>query len=159
MGTGAIPVFIAASTLHFVISSSDLFLAATWVSRASLHYHILYRQRSPRSKLSSTACADARSSFCHWPMRCSTCRSNLQEWTSFASQMIEITIILATIFPWKKDGIIIFVRYVRFSHKIEHKHLTDPSPDVTDDYSIQGRFCSNYVFLKQNDASGYSPTG
>ena len=39
----------------------------------------------------------------------------------------------------KNDDIIIFVKNVCFSHKNEHKNLTDPSHDVTDDYSIRGK--------------------
>ena len=56
-------------------------------------------------------------------------------------------------------AVLFFVKNVCFSHKIEHKNLTDTSHNVTDDYSIQGKFYSNYGFLKPNDASRYSPTG
>ena len=62
-----------------------------------------------------------------------------RQWTCFASQMIEIEIILSTNFSWKSDGIIIFVKNLFFSHKIEHKNITDPSHDVTDEYSIGGK--------------------
>ena len=36
-------------------------------------------------------------------------------------------------------GSLFFVKNVCFSHKIEHKNLTDPSHNVTDDYVIRGK--------------------
>ena len=43
--------------------------------------------------------------------------------------------------------LLFFVKNVCFSHKVEHTNLTDPSHDVTDDFSTQGKFYSNQTWV------------
>ena len=39
----------------------------------------------------------------------------------------------------KLMALLFFAKNLYFSHKIEHKNITDPSQDVTDDFSIRGK--------------------
>ena len=63
------------------------------------------------------------------------------QWIILTSETIQIKIILATDFYGKKMMALLFFlkNAYLFQKKTEHKNLTDPSQDVTDDSSIQGK--------------------